>query len=478
MRIAIYTRVSTTMQADDGFSLEAQHDKLIDFVKLQGWELIRVYTDPGVSAKDLDRPGVKEMISGIKSGLFQAVIVHKLDRLTRNIGDLHGLVELVNEKNVKLISLSESIDTSTPGGRMFVYFLGIFAQLFRENLKEEVLKGMTKRAEKGLRNGAGAPYGYDMVDGVLTINEENAEWVRLIYTWYVDKKWGFGRITKELNAMNVTGNRGGQWHQNIVQYILSNPTYIGKNHWKPRTAPESETIIRDGDHSPIVDEVTFQRAQTQMKRRSLGEIPRSSRDAHPFSGILRCGSCGNPFHGRIFRAKDKSQYHYRCYGKQKLAICKAPDISELKVERLLFEHLRLIEENIEMGKEEAAPTSDMSIQKERKRIERELSKSENRRKNWQYAFGDGKLPYEDYVKLIDEEMNRVRSLQSELDDLPEVVNETPLSQQELLEVLLNFRTNWQYLEAPTKRNIIQSMYQRIVIHNEDGKWSVKELVIN
>lgn len=477
MKVAVYTRVSTSGQVEDGFSLEAQHDRLLEFVRLQGWELIRVYTDPGVSAKNLDRPGVKEMIAGIKSGMFQAVIVHKLDRLTRNIGDLHGLVELVNEKNVKLISLSESIDTSTPSGRMFVYFLGIFAQLFRENLREEVLKGQSKRADKGLRNGSSAPYGYELVDGKLTIAEENAEWVRKIFEWYTERQWGFQRITKELNQLSVMGNRGGLWHQNIVQYILTNHAYIGKNSWKPKGAPESERIVRDGGHDPIVDEVTFHRAQTMMRRRSTGEIPKSSRDSYPFSGIVRCGECGSPYHGRILRMKTGTYYNYRCYSKNKLNHCTAPDISELKLEKLLFEHLQLIEENIELGIEESVPTSDMNVQKERKRLERELSKSETRRKNWQYAFGDGKLPYEDYVKLIDEEMERVRLLQEELASLPEVANESPINPQEVLDLYRNLRENWKYLESMTKRNLIQSMYQKIVIHNVDGKWAIKEMVL-
>ncbi|WP_199614713.1 recombinase family protein [Paenibacillus alkalitolerans] len=469
MRVAIYTRVSTDRQSTDGFSLEAQHDRLLEFVRLQQWELIRVYTDPGVSAKNLDRPGVKELIEGITAGMFQAVIVHKLDRLTRNISDLYDLVELVNEKNVKLISLSENIDTSTPMGRMFIYILGIFAQMFRENLKEEVIKGMTKRAQKGLRNGSTAPFGYEYDDnGNLVIVEEDAEWVRQIFKWYTVDKWGFDRIARTLTLKEVPSSKGKSWYGDIVQYILGNITYIGKHSWNG--------IVENGSHPPIVDEVTFHKAQTQMKRRSLGEIPRSSRDAHPFSGIVRCGKCGNPYHGRILKHKYGDYYNYRCYARQRKGICTAPDISEMKLEKLLFEHMKLIEQNIEMGREEVAPAADTDIQKERKRIERDLSKSETRRKNWQYAFGDEKLPYEDYVKLIDEEMERVRMLQDELSNLPEVTNESPVSSQDVLEMFRNLRENWKYLESPTKREIVQSWYQRIVIENNNGKWAVKEMV--
>lgn len=470
LRAVIYTRVSTDRQAEEGFSLEAQHDRLVEYVRIQGWDLIRIYTDPGVSAKDLNRPGVKEMLTDLKTGKFDILLVHKLDRLTRNIGDLYDLVELVNTHEVKLVSLSENIDTSTPMGRMFVYLLGIFAQMFRENLREEVLKGMTTRAEKGLRNGSHAPYGYDEVDDELVVNEEKAHWVRQIFQWYTENQWGYGRIAKELNRLGVRGGRGGFWHENIVEYILKNPSYIGVLRWRD--------VVVEGSNEPIIDEETFHRAQELMRRRSLKEIPRSSRDAHPFSGIIRCGECGYPFHGRILRERIGNYYNYRCYGKQKMKVCKAPDISERKLEKLFFEHVRLIRENIELGKAETAASSSSDVAEERRRIERELKKSETRRKNWQYAMGDGKLPYEDYVKLIDEEMARVSELQRQLEELPEGDEQQPVTPQELMDVIINMMDNWRFIEATTKKNILQSLYKKIVIKKENGRWTITEMVPN
>lgn len=133
-KVAIYTRVSTEKQSSEGYSLEAQHDQLIEYVNSNNMQLIKLYSDPGVSAKNLKRPGVQELIRDLESGMFDTVIIHKLDRLTRNISDLYDLVELVNAKNVKLISLSEQIDTSNPMGS----YVCIFVRHIRSDVPREL----------------------------------------------------------------------------------------------------------------------------------------------------------------------------------------------------------------------------------------------------------------------------------------------------------------------------------------------------
>jgi len=472
MKIAIYTRVSTNMQAEEGFSLQAQYDRLVEYAKMQGWDLIRIYTDPGVSAKDLNRPGIKEMIDDLNAGKFEAVLVHKLDRLTRNISDLYDLVELVNKKNVKLISISENIDTSSPMGRMFVYLLGIFAQMFRENLSEEVKKGLAKRAELGLRS-TFAPYGYQRLDdGQLVIISDQAKLIREVFSLLVEKKWGYHTIAKHLNKKNIPGLRGGIFHGSTIETILKNYTYIGKNHWKLQDKPESERIIRDGDHEPIIDEKTFFKAQEIIKRRANKEMSRSSYD-YPFSTIIRCGRCGGPYHGLTAPRPSGNYYYYRCFNKYR-GKCDQSDLAEIKFEHMFFEHFALQDQGISF--QEVAAAKDNSNKVDRRMIERELEKSEQRRKNWQYAFGDGKLPYEDYVKLIDEEMMRVGELKSQLESIPE---EQPvkITMKEILDMILHLKENWPYLERPTKKDFINSIFEAIVItKNEKGKWAITDVV--
>lgn len=469
MRTAIYSRVSSTQQVEEGYSLQAQYEKLVEFTRLQSWDLIRVYTDPGVSAKDLKRPGVTELIEDLKADKFDAIVVHKLDRLTRNISDLYDLVELVNEKNVKLVSLSENIDTSTPMGRMFVYLLGIFAQMFRENLREEVLKGLTKRAEEGQRN-TFAPLGYQFDgNGKLVIVPDQAEIVREVFDLYLNKKMGFARIVKHLNMKNTEGLRGGYFHESTVQRILSNWTYAGKNHWKQADKPEECRIIRDADHEPIIEPEIFEKTQEFIRRRSMKEMSRSSHN-YPFSTILKCGCCGGSYHGAISPNAYKTYYYYRCFNRLKRGNCKQSDISEIKLEQLFFEYFQKI--SVEgMSYEEAAPAASDDLEKERKKIERELSKSETRRRNWNYAMGDGKLPYEDYVKLMDTEMQLVQDLQKQLAEIP-VSKPVKVTKEDVVSTIINLRENWPYLERETRKGLIQALFKRITILKTEKDWKI------
>lgn len=473
MKVAIYTRVSSERQVQEGFSLEAQYDRLLEYIKMNGWDLVRVYTDPGISGKNLkDRPGVQEMLDDAKQDKFDAILIHKLDRLTRNIGDLHDLIELFNKKSIKLISFSENIDTSTPSGRMFVYFLGVFAQMYRENLAEEVTKGLTKRAEKGLRVNFKPVYGYDIVDHVLYVNDEEAAVVRKIFELF-RKGWGKQRIANYLNDSNLT-SKYGIWYDRTVGYILANPTYIGKHHYTPK-GDKSKRIVKDGAHKPIISEEMFIQVQKLMERKSDREISQSSKE-YPFSTITKCGQCGQPYHGKFTRNENNKMYRfYACYGRlRKNNGCTASDISELKLEKLLFgtvlPKMKLLaaEEQYAAAKEPNSVAAD--TEKLRKQLERELSKSETRKANWAYAFGDGKMPYDDYVKLMDSEMNRVAEIKKQLDELNDEPPEAEMSYEEFVSFISQLQTFWKDMDASERKRALQSLFKSITINKEPTGW--------
>ncbi|TMV49406.1 hypothetical protein FE783_12900 [Paenibacillus mesophilus] len=471
MRVAIYTRVSSDRQAEEGFSLEAQYEQLIEHIKIRKWELVRVFTDPGISAKDLKRPGVQEMIADLKNRKFDAVLVHKLDRLTRNIGNLHDLIDMFNNLNVKLISLSENIDISTAAGKVFVHFLGLLAQYYRENLGEEVLKGLRKSAMSGNRINLKPVFGYDVVDHKLIVNKDQAEIVKLIFDLYVNKGKGHNYIAKYLNSHNYISNFG-RWYDVTVAYILRNLTYIGKNHYTPQGIQE-KLIVRDGDHDPIIAQDLFDLAQAKSKKVSEGMISSSSYE-YPYSTILKCGVCGSSFSARVKKSKynDVEQIYrnYRCYGKDKRHVCTVPDISERKVEKLLFENLQIEVDN-DIPIEDVVAAEAKNLEKERARLEKELSKSAKRRENWQYAFGDGKLPYSDYVKLIDTEMQRAQDLQVELDRLPVRIEQKP-SKHQVLEQIKELKESWEFIPVSNRKNIIQTMFSGIELTYNDGAWAI------
>jgi len=168
-KCAIYIRVSTTEQADEGFSIQAQRDKLVNYCKAKDWLISDFYMDPGYSGSTLDRPAIQRLIKEIRN--FDIVLVYKLDRLSRSQKDTLHLIEDIFLKNqVDLVSLSESFDTGTAFGRASVGILSVFAQLERETIRERSRLGKTERAKEGLYKGGLPPFGYTYENGELKIN--------------------------------------------------------------------------------------------------------------------------------------------------------------------------------------------------------------------------------------------------------------------------------------------------------------------
>jgi site-specific DNA recombinase len=466
IRAALYTRVSTERQSQEGYSLEAQHDQLIAYTNDNQMQIFKIYTDPGVSAKNLKRPGVQELIRDLKAGMFDCVIVHKLDRLTRNISDLYGLVELVNEKNVKLISLSEQIDTSNPMGRMFVYLLGIFAQMFRENLGEEVTKGMKTRAKKGLHNITVDLYGYErQKNGDLLIKEEEAKWVRWMFERYAAGD-GSPKIAKSLNRQGIRRNKGSKWDHSKVMLSLGNKHYCGQVHNKFKK--DDEAIVRQGTHEPIIDPELFNRVQVIMERKREGLISQNSYD-YVFGGIVKCAKCGYTYTGMTDKRTPSHARHYACGGKARAGICDQGGISEKKLADLIFKT------TFAKGEEYTRKHVPSKQNDEEAEIRKAIRESEARRERWQMAYGDGNMPYEDFSKRMQAEMLMITEIEKKLSTIPKQVV-SHLSSEAAVKMINDMKENWDLFEQRTKKDIMQSIFQRIVIRKDGDIWRIDEIV--
>ena len=150
MNTAIYCRVSTEEQANDGFSIHAQKDKLTKYAEVNDWNIVDYYIDDGISGKNLtDRSEVLRLINDVRDGKIDNVLVYKLDRITRSVKDLIYLIELFDKYDCTFNSQTEKIDTSNAVGRMFVKIIGIFAEFERENLAERVTLGYEQKTREG-----------------------------------------------------------------------------------------------------------------------------------------------------------------------------------------------------------------------------------------------------------------------------------------------------------------------------------------
>ncbi|MGJ3805185.1 recombinase family protein, partial [Limosilactobacillus fermentum] len=211
MKIAVYVRVSTLEQAESGYSISEQTEKLTAYCRVKDWQVAKIYTDPGFSGSSLDRPAIQQLISDCKLGAFDAVLVYKLDRLSRSQKDTLYLIEDVfNAYNIHFMSLSENFDTSTPFGKAMIGLLSVFAQLEREQIKERMQMGKLGRVKAGkISAWSNVPFGYTKVKDSYDVDPLRAGIVKRIFADYLAGK-SITKIMKELNREGHIG-KGVNW---------------------------------------------------------------------------------------------------------------------------------------------------------------------------------------------------------------------------------------------------------------------------
>lgn len=354
-KVAIYIRVSTARQDQEGYSIPLQKERLIAYCKAKGWVVAGVFVDPGHSGSSLDRPGITQLIDGVNAGRFDVVLVYKLDRLSRSQKDTLYLIEDVfMSSGVDFVSMQESFDTTTIYGRAMVGILSVFAQMERETITERTLMGRAGRAEEGLWHGGGTdPIGYDYIDGALVINPLEAEQVREVYALYAAGH-SVTEITRRMAGFKT--KHGGWSHTSTVGNVLDNPLYAGTVHF--------DGVSKKGRHIPIVDREIDRRVKARRER--LSRVETSEDSAHLLTGIIYCASCG----ARYFPHKrPNGTIVYSCHSRAKKnkkmvkdPNCKAPHIPEEKLDAMVeAEVLRLAADPAqvdEIAKKRAADEDD------------------------------------------------------------------------------------------------------------------------
>jgi DNA invertase Pin-like site-specific DNA recombinase len=257
LRAAIYTRVSTEDQAKEGFSLDAQLDKLRSYCNARDWEIGGEYIDDGYSGRNIKRPAYAKMIKEIES--WDLLLVIKMDRIHRNSKNFMTMMEYLKTEEKEFVSMSESLDTSTAMGRFVMDIIQRIAQLESEQIGERVYIGMEQKARtSGGVLGFNIPYGYYYSSGFFSINQEEAIVVQNIYTWYRNGN-SMGEIAKMLTNAKVPTKKGGLWAKKTISKILKNPLYCGYLRWQ-------DYIYKSG-HNPIVQVSEFNEVQDKILNR-------------------------------------------------------------------------------------------------------------------------------------------------------------------------------------------------------------------
>jgi DNA invertase Pin-like site-specific DNA recombinase len=261
VRVAIYIRVSTEDQAVDGFSLNAQRERLLAYCDAQGWEIYKVFDDEGYSGRNIKRPGYSGMLDDRDN--WDMILVLKMDRIHRNSKNFMDMMDHLRKWGKEFSSMYESLDTSTAMGRFVVDIIQRIAQLESEQIGERVYTGMKQKARLGKGNlGSRVPFGYELMAGKYIPIESEADIVKQIYQRYLNGN-SLSKIARELNKLGLTTRIGKPWTVWNVRYILHNTVYAGYMQW--------DGIINKWTNPPIIGLDTFNEVQNRLFKNRRNE---------------------------------------------------------------------------------------------------------------------------------------------------------------------------------------------------------------
>lgn len=465
-KVAIYIRVSTQEQAQEGYSITAQTERLTAYCKAKDWTIADVYTDPGFSGSNMQRPALQRLLDDARAGAVDCVLVYKLDRLSRSQKDTLTIIEDILLKNdVAFVSMSENFDTSSPLGRAMIGILSVFAQLEREQIRERMSLGRAERARAGLWHGGGwRPFGYDYVDGRLVVNELEAVAVREVYALFLSGT----PITSILNVLQRKYGMKERNHSSVVSSILSTKLYLGEIVWQGQTFK--------GQHEAIIDEVTFKRAAVLLRSRAriAASKPNPFKSTSLFGSLLRCGNCGAGYFlkGNYSGRNEHRVYrpYYTCYSRGKTRrerivdpTCLNHSYPEVVLDGLMMDELdRLIEHPHLVDEIAAKPKKEeeSNLGKRREAILRRLDEIDNQLSRVVDLYQLGSISIQEIGERSKKLQNEKSALKATYDGLTDPDEQEKLSPDEARKHLVELHVA-DTLED--KQRLLRLVIRRIVV---------------
>ncbi len=341
VKVYIYTRVSTTIQIE-GYSLDAQKARMKAFAEYNDYEIVGEYEDAGKSGKSIEgRAEFNRMLGDIKSGKDDVsfVLVFKLSRFGRNAADVLSTLQVMQDFGVNLVCVEDGIDSSKDAGKLMISVLSAVAEIERENIRVQTMEGRIQKAREGKWNGGFAPYGYQLENGQLIINEEEAKAIRIIFDQYVHTTTGANGLAKYLANHGIykiqrQNGKSPLFNAALIRKIIKNPVYCGKIAYGRRRTEkvhgtrneyklveQDDYLLVDGLHEAIVSEDLWHEAQVKAlaQAKKYERIDRGNETKiHLLSGIVKCPICGAGMYGnksikhKPDGSKYKDFYYYGC----------------------------------------------------------------------------------------------------------------------------------------------------------------------
>jgi site-specific DNA recombinase len=347
-RCAVYTRKSTEHNLDLEFnSLDAQREACEAYVKSQaheGWRLLAdCYDDGGVSGASLERPALQTLLSDIRAGKIDIVVVYKVDRLTRSLADFAKLVELFDQHAVSFVSITQSFNTTSSMGRLTLNVLLSFAQFEREVIGERVRDKIAASKRKGIWVGGPVPLGYRVADKKVVVVPEEEEAVRTIFTRYL-ALGSIGALIEDLDRRSVRTKsrrlvdgrvRGGiRFGTGSVAHLLKNRFYIGEVVYRDQT--------HQGGHQPIVERELFEAVQARLAENAVGRQAKLRGSPAILGGLLfdDRGNRMSPSHTNKLGVRYRYYVSHAILQQRRCDVGSVGRVPAAEIEKLVLEAIR------------------------------------------------------------------------------------------------------------------------------------------
>lgn len=443
---AIYIRVSTDAQAEEGYSIDAQKEQLAAYCVSKGIKNYEFYIDGGWSGSNINRPEIQRLIKNAQDGKISHCIVYKLDRLSRSQKDTLYLIEDVFIPNeVSFVSLNETLDTSTPMGKLMIGILSAFAQLERENIRLRTRMGMKERVKDGYWMGGGRiPFGYDYDknQGILVPNND-ADKVRKIYSLYIDGK-----------SPQAIADILDLKYDKLVMQILTRKSNYG--------AIEYNGEEYKGRHEAIISKEIYDKAIKCMNERSINKVAFSK---HLLTGLVYCGHCGAKMR---YQKWGKNGCKLVCYSQQtskkyliKDENCVQERVWAHEVEEAVLNYLFSLKEDENGDIIDTSNIEETDIIKELQE-NYDLCQKKIKRLYNLYAESENNL----LLETIQEQREKLKEIEDKIKE--EQIKRKNLDQKiNTAELVTNLQETWKYMSIEEQQTTLRMLINRITINDNN-----------
>lgn len=498
IRVAAYCRVSTDGDEQIG-SFASQKSYYEEKIRQnKDWVMAEIFADEAITGTKVDkREGFQEMIRECQNGKIDMILTKSISRFSRNTQDTLKYVRMLRDKNIAVVFEKENINTLDMNGEMLLTILSSLSQGEVESLSENVKLGLKMKMKRGELVGFNGCFGYDYQKETktITVNEQEAETVRLIYDMYL-QGYGASTITRRLNELGIKNKRGEvAWKEHGVMGIIKNEKYkgdilLGKTFTvdpisKRRLAnmgEEDRYYIRDHHEAIVSREVWDKAEEIRLKRvkprlmETTGNRERYTRQ-FTFSSMLECGYCGHKLSRRTrHQTTTKKKPVWQCMNATKNGISHCPDckaIDEVIIENAFLDAFRLLADSFDdvldsvMDTIEDVLKDDTELRRV-KQIEKDISSIESKKSRLTDLLIDGKIEQEDYEEKKLGFQRKIHKLEEEKAYLEENIGQ----QKNISKRMVQLRKTLGQEEVLEEfdRIVFESIVEKVIVggYDEDG----------